>query len=57
MWIDVEKYYKVLETLGEGGYGTVKKALRLSTGSYVAIKHMTDFSDNTYRCKQVLREV
>ena len=44
-WTEVEKFYRVLNTIGQGGYGTVKRAKCLSTGSYVAIKHMTDFSE------------
>lgn len=37
--------YTIIEQLGEGGYGTVYKAIQLSTGQFVAIKTVKFNSD------------
>ena len=56
-WKEVEKLYKLIDKIGEGTYGTVMKAKDIAVGDYVAIKHMTDFSDHKYTCTRVLREI
>jgi serine/threonine protein kinase len=57
IWAEVVKTYKILYLIGEGGYGTVKKAKNIASGNLVAIKHMTNFSHNKYHTLKVLREI
>ena len=56
-WREVEKIYKIIDKIGEGTYGTVMKAKDIAVGDFVAIKHITDFSDHQYICTRVLREI
>jgi serine/threonine protein kinase len=57
VWADVEKSYKILDLIGQGAYGTVKKAKNIVNGNLVAIKHITNFSHSKILTLKVLREI
>eukprot|EP01132_Coremiostelium_polycephalum_P003296 gene3296-4128_t len=42
---DPEKYFQIIEKLGEGSYGSVWKAINKSTGIIVAIKRVSVDND------------
>ena len=56
-WTEVQQSYKILSQIGAGSYGTVIKAQCLATDELVAIKYMTNFCDQVYDCRKVLREI
>ena len=48
--------YKIIDTIGDGTYGTVYKGMRLDTKEYVAIKIMKKQYTDWEECKS-LKEV
>ena len=57
VWATIRKDYHILKTLGKGAYGHVVEAQSKKTGEKRAIKHIKDFSETSYSCTQVLREI
>lgn len=49
--------YEILVTVGEGSYGVVMKCRHRYSQKIVAIKKLTDFGDENYVKKMILREV
>ncbi len=56
MW-DIGPKYVFQKELGSGTYGAVCEAIRLSTGTRVAIKRFADLFKDKVMCKRVLREI
>jgi mitogen-activated protein kinase 1/3 len=48
--------YKLIKLVGQGGYGTVARALHIPSGNLVAIKRVKSFT-NVGDAKRLLREV
>jgi mitogen-activated protein kinase 1/3 len=48
--------YKLIKLVGQGGYGTVVRALHIPSGVNVAIKRVNSFS-SVGDAKRLLREV
>jgi len=51
------KAYRIVEKLGEGGYGSVKKVRQISTGRQFACKTIKVKSQNTAGVSRLLKEV
>ena len=49
--------YIVERVLGTGSYGSVCRAIQVSTGNKVAIKRVKNVFDDEVDCKRILREV
>ena len=49
--------YEFIEFLGKGTFGTVYKAKSRATGTFVAVKHLTNIFRNNYSATKVAREV
>ena len=47
----------VERVLGTGSYGSVCRAIQVSTGKKVAIKRVKNVFDDEVDCKRILREV
>ena len=54
---DVGDKYKIEKIIGQGSYGSVARAIDVSTNTKVAIKKMDDIFDDEIDCKRILREV
>ena len=56
-WNTLADDYEILETLGSGTFGEVKKAVHKATQAKVAIKLMKNQFVNEYNSKQMLSEI
>ena len=57
-WTAVEKDYKLLESVGEGSYGQVRKAKHIASRNKVAIKRITvDEESRLVWMKYIVREI
>ena len=54
---DVAPNYVVERVLGTGSYGSVCRAIQLSTGKKVAIKRVKNVFEDDIDCKRILREI
>jgi len=54
---EVGPNYVVERILGTGSYGSVCRAIHVSTGRKVAIKRVKNVFDDDIDCKRILREV
>ena len=59
LWQNFEQNhgYKLLEILGESGYGKVYKTEKISNGKTYVIKLIANAFEDIYSAKQVLKEV
>lgn len=56
-WQYVSAHYDIVETIGEGSYGKVVKAMHKETGELRAIKYIEEALFNAYEAKKVCREI
>ena len=56
-WQFVDANYDVVQTLGEGSFGKVVKAINKETGGICAIKYIEDALLNAYEAKKLCREI
>jgi len=54
---EVSPHYIVERVLGTGSYGSVCRAIQVSTGKKVAIKRVKNVFEDDIDCKRILREV
>ena len=56
-WQYVTANYDVVQTLGEGSFGKVVKAINKETGEVCAIKYIEDALFDAYEAKKLCREI